>query len=67
MLDIIDKELLRRKNGDGFTPGGWCSGKPKCSQVGDVANVKPGLGAKRLQGLVERLVSEAKTGVNQCK
>ncbi|XP_013644855.2 beta-glucuronosyltransferase GlcAT14A [Brassica napus] len=68
VLDVIDKAFLRRRNDkDGFTPGGWCSGKPKCSQVGDVANVKPGLGAKRLQGLVERLVSEAKTGVNQCK
>ncbi|CAG7877502.1 unnamed protein product, partial [Brassica rapa] len=67
VLDMIDKELLRRKNGDGFTPGGWCGGKPKCSQVGDVANIKPGDGAQRLQGLVDRLVNEAKTGVNQCK
>ncbi|RID63618.1 hypothetical protein BRARA_E02609 [Brassica rapa] len=68
VLDMIDKELLNRRNGDdGFTPGGWCGGKPKCSQVGDVANIKPGAGAQRLQGLVDRLVNEAKTGVNQCK
>ncbi|KAF3587878.1 hypothetical protein F2Q69_00031545 [Brassica cretica] len=68
VLDMIDKELLGRRNGDdGFTPGGWCGGKPKCSQVGDVANIKPGAGAQRLQGLVDRLVNEAKTGVNQCK
>lgn len=68
VLDMIDKELLGRRNGDdGFTPGGWCGGKPKCSQVGDVANIKPGAGAQRLQGLVDRLVNEAKTRVNQCK
>ncbi|KAF2314339.1 hypothetical protein GH714_025493 [Hevea brasiliensis] len=32
VLDKIDKDLLGRKDG-GFTPGGWCSGSPKCSKL----------------------------------
>ena len=61
-LDRIDKELLMRTNQEGFTPGGWCGGKPECSVVEDVARINPGSGAERLKGLVDRLVSEAKSG-----
>ncbi|XP_050371202.1 beta-glucuronosyltransferase GlcAT14A [Argentina anserina] len=65
-LDKIDKEFLhRRKNG--FTPGGWCAGKPKCSRVGNPNKIKPGPGAKRLRTLVGRLTLTAKFGQNQCK
>jgi len=68
VLNKIDKELLKRRNDkDSFTPGGWCSGKPKCSRVGNVAKIVPSFGAQRLQGLVTRLVNEANTGVSQCK
>lgn len=61
VLDRIDKELLMRTNQEGFTPGGWCGGKPECSVVEDVARISPGSGAERLKGLVDRLVSEAKS------
>ncbi|KAF2611252.1 hypothetical protein F2Q70_00013407 [Brassica cretica] len=61
-MDMIDKELLMRTNQEGFTPGGWCGGKPECSVVEDVARINPGSGAERLKGLVDRLVSEAKSG-----
>ncbi|XP_033128370.1 beta-glucuronosyltransferase GlcAT14B isoform X3 [Brassica rapa] len=66
-LDKIDKELLMRTNKGGFTPGGWCGGKKECTVVEDVAKIRPGLGAERLKGLVDRLVAEAKSGQNQCE
>jgi len=66
VLDKIDKELLIRINEDGFTPGGWCGGKPECSVVEDVARIRPSSGAVRLKELVDRLVTEAKLGKNQC-
>lgn len=65
VLDKIDKDILRRKNGS-FTPGGWCSGKPKCSEVGNLSKLKPGPGAQRLRHLVARLAVTAKFGQNQC-
>ncbi|KAB1216601.1 Xylosyltransferase 2 [Morella rubra] len=65
VLDKIDKDILRRKNGS-FTPGGWCSGKPKCSEVGNLNKLKPGPGAQRLRHLVARLAVTAKFGQNQC-
>lgn len=64
-LDKIDKDLLGRKNGS-VTPGGWCSGKPKCSKVGNLNKLKPGPGAKRLRRLVARLSLTARFGQNQC-
>ncbi|CAA7013805.1 unnamed protein product [Microthlaspi erraticum] len=69
-LDKIDKELLMRSStseGGGFIPGGWCGGEPECSVVEDVARITPGSGAERLKGLIDRLVTEAKTGNNQCE
>ncbi|XP_040990031.1 beta-glucuronosyltransferase GlcAT14B-like [Juglans microcarpa x Juglans regia] len=66
VLDKIDKDLLRRKNGS-FTPGGWCSGNPKCSKVGNLSKLKPSPGAQRLRRLVARLALKAKFGQNQCK
>ncbi|RVW63698.1 Beta-glucuronosyltransferase GlcAT14B [Vitis vinifera] len=65
-LDKIDKDLLGRKKG-GFTPGGWCSGNPPCSKVGDPTKLKPGPGAQRLRLLVSRLLLLARYGQNQCK
>ncbi|KAI4320736.1 hypothetical protein MLD38_034182 [Melastoma candidum] len=65
VLNKIDKELLGRKK-KGFTPGGWCSGKPKCSEVGNPEKLKPGPGAQRLQLLVDRLLDDVKQGQNQC-
>lgn len=66
VLDKIDKDLLGRKNGS-FTPGGWCSGNPKCSKVGNLNKLKPGPGAQRLRRLVARQALMAKLGQNQCK
>lgn len=66
VLDKIDKDLLGRKNG-GFTPGGWCSGSPKCSDVGDPDNIKPGPGADRLKRLIAGVALSTKLKQNQCK
>ncbi|KAK4576770.1 hypothetical protein RGQ29_027348 [Quercus rubra] len=66
VLDRIDKDLLKRKNGS-FTPGAWCSGNPKCSKVGNINKLKPGKGAQRLHRLVTRSTLTAKLGQNQCK
>ncbi|CAN6915280.1 unnamed protein product [Brassica oleracea] len=65
-LDKIDTELLGRGNGS-FTPGGWCAGKPKCSEVGDPSKINPGPGANRLRRLVSRLVSPSKLTQRQCR
>ncbi|XP_049412424.1 beta-glucuronosyltransferase GlcAT14B-like [Solanum stenotomum] len=67
VLDKIDKELLRRKNGS-FTPGGWCTSRPSCLKVGNPAKLKPGPGAKRLRRLIGKLVlSTNTTRQQQCK
>lgn len=66
MLDKIDKELLGRENGS-FTPGGWCSGKPKCSEVGNMQELRPGPGAQRLRILMTKLLNAVKQGHNPCR
>ncbi|GAV72303.1 Branch domain-containing protein [Cephalotus follicularis] len=65
-LDRIDQDLLHRENVN-FTPGGWCSGKPRCSEVGDLNKLQPGPGAERLRRLVAKLALAANMGENQCK
>ncbi|XP_061337094.1 beta-glucuronosyltransferase GlcAT14A-like isoform X2 [Gastrolobium bilobum] len=65
VLDLIDKKLLRKRKGL-FTLGGWCSGKPKCSEVGNIYKLKPGPGALRLHRLVAELSLKAKSGADQC-
>ncbi|KAL8144993.1 beta-glucuronosyltransferase GlcAT14B-like [Apium graveolens] len=65
VLDQIDRELLGRINGS-FTPGGWCSGNPPCSKVGKPKRLKPGPGALRLRGLVDKLILSSKSEGNQC-
>ncbi|OIW08253.1 hypothetical protein TanjilG_15214 [Lupinus angustifolius] len=66
VLDVIDKNLLRRKKGL-LTPGGWCSGKPRCSKVGSIYKIKPGSGSQRLRLLVARLTLKSRFRQNQCK
>ena len=65
VLDVIDKKLLHKRPGL-FTMGGWCSGKPKCTEVGNIYKLKPGPGSERLHRLVAGLVLKAKSGQNQC-
>lgn len=60
-LDRIDKELLQRTNR--FAPGAWCignttDGHDPCSLRGDDSVFRPGPGARRLQELTEKLLSE---------
>lgn len=61
VLDKIDKELLGRTNR--FAPGAWCVGRSDgeadpCSIRGDDSVFRPGPGAKRLQELMDNLLSE---------
>lgn len=65
VLDTIDKDFLHREKGR-FTPGGWCSGTPICSKVGDPTLLRPGPGAKRLRRLIDSLTLTDKL-VLQCK
>lgn len=65
VLDKIDRELLGRSSG-GFTPGGWCAGKPKCSKVGNLSKIRPGAGSRRLLQLITKLTLSARLGENQC-
>ncbi|XP_076925115.1 beta-glucuronosyltransferase GlcAT14A-like [Bidens hawaiensis] len=66
VLDMIDRELLHRKNGS-FTPGGWCKGDPHCSKVGKPTRVKQGPGAKRLRRLIGMLLQQPKFSQSQCQ
>jgi len=65
-MDLIDKKLLKKRHGL-FTLGGWCSGKPKCTEVGNMYKLKPGPGAQRLQKLIAGITLKAKSGQDQCK
>ncbi|QHO31768.1 hypothetical protein HN51_019930 [Arachis hypogaea] len=65
VLDLIDNTLLHRSPGL-FTMGGWCSGKPECTELGDIYNLKPGPGAERLNRLVSQVVLNAKSSKFQC-
>ena len=65
-LDWIDKKILRKRNGL-FPLGGWCTGKPKCSEIGNIYKLKPGPGSQRLHRLVAGLTLKAKSGEDQCK
>nr|GMD36847.1 beta-glucuronosyltransferase GlcAT14A-like [Ipomoea batatas] len=61
VLDKIDVELLGRKNR--FAPGAWCiggteNGADPCSVHGDDSVFRPGPGAKRLEGLMQKLLSD---------
>ncbi|WVZ01911.1 hypothetical protein V8G54_022717 [Vigna mungo] len=64
VLDEIDKQLLHREKEQLFTPGGWCSGNPTCSKVGNIYKITPGPGYLRLRFLVTRLTWMAKFGYN---
>lgn len=71
VLDKIDLELLGRSS-DNFTPGGWCvasneNGKDPCREVGDVSVLKPGPGAKRLEGLMLKLFDPQSFRASQCR
>ncbi|XP_047973652.1 beta-glucuronosyltransferase GlcAT14B-like isoform X2 [Salvia hispanica] len=65
VLDQIDLNLLRRKKG-GFTPGGWCAGKPRCSRVGNRSKLRPSPGAQRLQRLIGNIVFSENFTKAQC-
>ncbi|GMJ08809.1 beta-glucuronosyltransferase 14A [Hibiscus trionum] len=71
LLDKIDSELLYRRQ-EMFTPGGWCvgggeNGADPCSVVGNSTVLKPGPGAKRLQGLINFLLSDPIFRPRQCE
>ncbi|KAJ7519817.1 hypothetical protein O6H91_20G057000 [Diphasiastrum complanatum] len=70
VLDKIDKELLGREEGR-FTPGGWCvgnsdSGKDPCAIMGDSSVIRPGLGAKKFESLIVKLLSPNAFRSSQC-
>ncbi|KAI3525168.1 hypothetical protein L2E82_02408 [Cichorium intybus] len=66
VLDRIDKDLLHRRNGS-FTPGGWCKGDPKCTKVGKMTRIKPGVGGQRLSRLIGKLLEQPKFNESQCR
>ncbi|GAB2215836.1 hypothetical protein Droror1_Dr00020239 [Drosera rotundifolia] len=66
VLDKIDRELLSRRNGS-FTLGGWCTGKPRCTKVGNARKMRPGPGSERLSRLISWTVFSDEFKGNQCK
>lgn len=69
VLDIIDKELLKRPRGQ-FTPGGWCLGKlgkDPCLAYGNPNAVKPTVVSKRLEKLIVKLLDSENFRPKQCK
>ncbi|GAB2289688.1 hypothetical protein Dimus_023996 [Dionaea muscipula] len=60
VLNKIDKELLGRRV-QRFVPGGWCigsSGDPCSSRANNDSVLRPGPGAKRLEGLMLTLLTD---------
>ncbi|KAK1270181.1 Transcription factor-like protein DPB [Acorus gramineus] len=56
VLDLIDRDLLRRSDGQ-LTPGGWCVqrsvfGGDPCSVFGNPAILKPSLRSRKLESLM---------------
>ncbi|KAK8939789.1 hypothetical protein KSP40_PGU009342 [Platanthera guangdongensis] len=66
VLSIIDMLLLRRSK-DTVTPGGWCSGMPMCSNVGDDGRLNQGPGSERLARLMDKLVGSGAYKMDQCR
>ncbi|CAM8927693.1 hypothetical protein QQ045_022589 [Rhodiola kirilowii] len=71
VLDKIDAELLFRGEGM-FVPGGWCTGivengSDPCSVVGDITVLNPSSGAKRVETLINSLLSTDNFRPRQCK
>lgn len=67
LLDHIDKEILSRSWGN-VVPGGWCLGEQNdtCSVWGDADVLRPGPGARRLEKLIVRLLSNGTFQSNRC-
>ncbi|KAK7394539.1 hypothetical protein VNO78_15070 [Psophocarpus tetragonolobus] len=70
VLDKIDAELLSRGPGM-VVPGGWCigsreNGSDPCSVVGNTNVLRPGPGSKRLQTLINSLLSDENFRPKQC-
>ncbi|XP_042520043.1 beta-glucuronosyltransferase GlcAT14B-like [Macadamia integrifolia] len=62
VLDKIDRELLGRPEGQ-FARGGWCigssdGGADPCCLRGNDSVFRPGPGAERLQGLLQKLLAD---------
>ncbi|KAF5941818.1 hypothetical protein HYC85_019460 [Camellia sinensis] len=68
VLDRIDREILRRIPGK-LVPGGWCLGESKnntCDVWGDADILRPGRGARRLEKLLVKLLSNGTFRSHQC-
>lgn len=68
ILDKIDREILKRDNGE-IVEGGWClsgGSGDRCTtwQAADV--LKPGDGAKRLAKRIEKMISDDDFRSNRC-
>ena len=66
VLAEIDEKLLSMRNLS-YVPGGWCTGEPLCSDVGDVTRLNPGPGALRLEKLMAKIVRSNYFRKYQCK
>ncbi|XP_006351267.1 beta-glucuronosyltransferase GlcAT14A [Solanum tuberosum] len=71
VLNKIDRDLLRRQNGQYFSAGGWCSNDNDRGclnlQVEKYGVLKPGTGARRLRTLLKKLVSAPHFAKRQCR
>ncbi|XP_077247332.1 core-2/I-branching beta-1,6-N-acetylglucosaminyltransferase family protein [Tasmannia lanceolata] len=73
VLDKIDREILRRNDGQ-FTYGGWCSERGEsnatCTGFGRHENsgvLRPGAGSRRLKALIVKLLSMRNFKRKQCR
>ncbi|GAB4834935.1 hypothetical protein Ancab_033201 [Ancistrocladus abbreviatus] len=74
-LDKIDRRLLNKRRSTQFSYGGWCSNGERDEQVSGCSRLlpenygvlKPGVGSKRLKGLLAKLISATYTNKCQCK
>ncbi|XP_058086134.1 beta-glucuronosyltransferase GlcAT14B [Magnolia sinica] len=72
VLDRIDRELLRKRDGL-FAFGGWCLGRGessgRCTDFGrgeELGVLKPGAGARRLKVLIAKMLNKRNFKRRQC-
>ncbi|XP_064978535.1 beta-glucuronosyltransferase GlcAT14B-like [Musa acuminata AAA Group] len=71
VLDKIDRELLRRRNGQ-FAHGGWCwngkrGGSSGGNARGNLGVLRPGAGSRRLRALLTKMLSPRNFRRRQCR
>ncbi|GAB2296987.1 hypothetical protein Dimus_031092 [Dionaea muscipula] len=70
VLTMVDEKILKRRHSR-VAPGAWCTGRDtlfsdRCSQWGDLNDIKPGPQAKKLAESMSNLLDDWSSQTTQC-